>query len=824
MVIMAFWPAFFGGFVWDDNRYIVEEEQVRLLQGLVNIWFQPHTLTEAHYWPVLYTSFWLEHKVWGIIECGFRPSCVTAMLETSDSFNPFGYRLLNVLLHIANTVLLWRLLERLAVPGAWLVAALFAVHPVHAEVVAWIITRKDLLATLFCLLAAHCWLQYQQHPRAGTYLGMLLLFAAGVLSKTTAVILPVLLLLQLWWQQGGGVVRATVMPGRRTARGATRAAGMQGRSTVRATTRATGMQGRSTARAATHATGTQGRHTARGATHATAMQGHHSRPSAAAQARAYQQALLRLVPLFVLGLALMALDLQLYHGRSEFTIGYSFAERLIIASKALWFYFGKLLWPQPLLLHYPHWDVSPFIWQNWLAPLAAFGLVLTLWLTRTRLGRGPLVGVLFFIICLAPVLGFTSFGYMDYSFAADRYQYLASAGVLAVLVAAAMTGWQWLGARLIRTPATRGQNSSESGPAPATSGQASGTSSSAPAAKGQASGEFKSAPAAKGQASGEFKSALAAKGQASGEFKSAPATNGQASGEFKSAAAANGQARAKSKAAATSNKAVTPSLAPTTADNNMYRSVLKYCAITLVAALLLVYGQLSYQRAEQFQDEIVLFRHVIAANPEAREVWHTLGVMLMQRERLAEAEEALTEALRQTPNEIKIYANLGNVLMGLDRHAEAVTLMQRGAALVPAEVESLSATAKHHAVAVLLNLGTALGKLGRADAAEAAMRRALAIDEHSSQAQQNLVAMLGERAVVHFNAREFEQALALFERSLTVDPNSAETYSNLGATLAQLGRYRAAISNFQRALELDPQHTTARTNLQLAQQKLNETQ
>ena len=87
---------------------------------------QKGTLGEAHYWPILYTTFWLEHRIWG--------------------FAPAGYHVVNILLHFANTALLWRLLLRLGVPGAWFAAALFAVHPVHTESVAWIIARKDLLS------------------------------------------------------------------------------------------------------------------------------------------------------------------------------------------------------------------------------------------------------------------------------------------------------------------------------------------------------------------------------------------------------------------------------------------------------------------------------------------------------------------------------------------------------------------------------------------------------------------------------------------------------------------------------------------------------
>ena len=91
--------------------------------------YGPARTTEGHYWPLVYTTFWLEHKLWG--------------------FAPRGYHIVNVLLHLANTLLVWHLLRRLAVPGAWMVAAVFAVHPLHVESVAWVIERKDVLSGLF---------------------------------------------------------------------------------------------------------------------------------------------------------------------------------------------------------------------------------------------------------------------------------------------------------------------------------------------------------------------------------------------------------------------------------------------------------------------------------------------------------------------------------------------------------------------------------------------------------------------------------------------------------------------------------------------------
>jgi len=112
----------------DDNIF-TDAPAVRAWSGLLDIWFSPAEMDpERHYWPIVYTTFWLEHKIWG--------------------FDPFGYHLVNVLLYMANVLLLWHLLRRLAVPGAWAVAAVFAVHPMHVESVAWIMGRKDVLSGL----------------------------------------------------------------------------------------------------------------------------------------------------------------------------------------------------------------------------------------------------------------------------------------------------------------------------------------------------------------------------------------------------------------------------------------------------------------------------------------------------------------------------------------------------------------------------------------------------------------------------------------------------------------------------------------------------
>ena len=335
---VCYLPAMlWGGFVWDDFIWY-QSEAVLEWSGLGAIWSWPSIIErERHYWPLTYTTFWLEHKIWGL--------------------EPAGYHTVNVLLHLFNSVLLWRLLLRLALPGPWVVAAVFAAHPLHVESVAWIIERKDVLSGLFYLTAVLVWLRFLEQPRPWRYGLALLLFVAGLLSKSVVVTLPAALLIVQWWKAG----------------------------------RVTGKD------------------------------------------------LQRLAPFFLVALLITAGDLYSYDsGRHD--LDYSWPERLLIASRALWFYAGKLVWPTDLSVIYPRWNISLGDPWAWVYPAAALALAAVLWFTRHRIGRGPLAGALFFAVTLSPALGFMNYGYMSYSLVADRFQYLAGIGVMAVIIGAAMRG------------------------------------------------------------------------------------------------------------------------------------------------------------------------------------------------------------------------------------------------------------------------------------------------------------------------------------------------------------------------------------------------
>lgn len=187
MTILAYLPALRNGWIWDDDKYVTQNSTLASLRGLGRIWVDPAATPQ--YYPAVYTTFWLERRVFGL--------------------NPAGYHLVNVLLHGVNAALLWLLLRRLGLPGAFLAGAIFALHPVQVESVAWVTERKNVLSALFYLLALLAWLRHRgQAARPGLksswrmYGASLALFALAMLSKTVAASLPVAILLLVWWKEG----------------------------------------------------------------------------------------------------------------------------------------------------------------------------------------------------------------------------------------------------------------------------------------------------------------------------------------------------------------------------------------------------------------------------------------------------------------------------------------------------------------------------------------------------------------------------------------------------------------------------------------------
>ena len=172
LTFAAYSSAIRGGFIWDDDAYLTNNPLLTSPHGLWQIWT---TTKSPQYYPLVFTTFWVERHLWGL--------------------NSTGYHAVNVSLHVMNALLVWWLLRRLEVPGAWMIGAIFAVHPVHVESVAWITERKNVLSGLLYLLAVGSYLRFETERRWSWYAGALGLFILALLSKTVVATLPVALLL-----------------------------------------------------------------------------------------------------------------------------------------------------------------------------------------------------------------------------------------------------------------------------------------------------------------------------------------------------------------------------------------------------------------------------------------------------------------------------------------------------------------------------------------------------------------------------------------------------------------------------------------------------
>jgi tetratricopeptide (TPR) repeat protein len=179
LAVAVYAPAWRGGFIWDDLLLVRQNPLVTGEFTLRSIWFRTD-------FPLSTVVLWFQWLAWG----DHAP----------------GYHAVNVALHALNALLVWRVLRRMNVPGAWLAGALFAVHPVCVGTVAWISEIKNTLSLLFYLLAFRAWLEYAAADRSPqkplAYALSLLAFVLALLAKTSAVMLPVVLLLWAWWQRG----------------------------------------------------------------------------------------------------------------------------------------------------------------------------------------------------------------------------------------------------------------------------------------------------------------------------------------------------------------------------------------------------------------------------------------------------------------------------------------------------------------------------------------------------------------------------------------------------------------------------------------------
>jgi tetratricopeptide (TPR) repeat protein len=353
LVCVAYAQVFNAGFIWDDESHLTRNPCIIGPLGLKEVW----TSARAVYYPLVLTTFWSLHKFAGL--------------------SPWPYHLLNVLLHAASAVLLWQVLRQLNVRGAWLGAALWALHPVMVQSVAWITELKNTQSGFFYLLSVFFFLKSNAAiqgraisgslvPQTGEgrslfFASSLVFFILATLSKPSVVMLPVVLFLCVWWRAGRTRWHDVI-------------------------------------------------------------------------------ALAPFVLVSALASVWTILEQKFHAGAIGAEWEQTWPDRLIIAGRAIWFYLAKLIWPHPLIFIYPRWKIDSSQPAAYLPLLAALAGLLVLWLNRAKWSRAVFFAAAYYAVSLFPVLGFFSVYFFRYSFVSDHFQYVASMGPLALAGAGIVTG------------------------------------------------------------------------------------------------------------------------------------------------------------------------------------------------------------------------------------------------------------------------------------------------------------------------------------------------------------------------------------------------
>jgi tetratricopeptide (TPR) repeat protein len=338
LVILTYSPVWKAGFVWDDDLLLTSNPVITGPLGLKEIW----TTSAVDICPLTLTVFWVEHTLWG--------------------FAPLPYHLVSVLLHGASAVLLWRVLISLNVQGAWMGAALWALHPIAVESVSPICEMKNTQSGFFFLLSILFflrWLKNRDHDKQTygncNYVLTLIFAALAMASKSSTVILPIILCLCAWWMEDGCRWRN----------------------------------------------------------------------------------LTRMAPILLMSIiasasSIWAQGLLLATSTGPQSVR-TWPERLVTAGDAIWFYLGKLLWPHPLILMYPRWEISAGEWISYLPLLSVIIVFLVLWFNRQSWAHAYFFVLTYFLVSLFPVMGLIDQVWFWNSFVADHLQYLASMGPLALI-------------------------------------------------------------------------------------------------------------------------------------------------------------------------------------------------------------------------------------------------------------------------------------------------------------------------------------------------------------------------------------------------------
>jgi tetratricopeptide (TPR) repeat protein len=352
LILGVYWSVQNYEFInFDDNIYVTENSHTQSGITLDGFRWAFGTQYFGLWNPLVWLSFMLDYQLFG--------------------FNAGGYHWTNVIIHVFNTILLFFLFRNLtgAVWRSAFVAALFAIHPINVESVAWVAERKNVLSTFFWMLTMLSYVWYVKQPNWKRYLPVFVSFALGLMSKPMLVVLPFVLLLLDYW------------PLNRTA------INTQNETTIQATLKA--------------------------------------------GKEKLNFLILEKVPLFILSTILMCITIYSHQSdhapQSKRIIASFFIQRINNAIFSYAMYLKKLFWPTDLSIPYLYLNIS--IWHLFLS--AIFLIIITI-LVCKYFKKYPYlpVGWFWYLGTLIPVLGIVKFG--EHTMA-DRYAYVPFIGLFVII-------------------------------------------------------------------------------------------------------------------------------------------------------------------------------------------------------------------------------------------------------------------------------------------------------------------------------------------------------------------------------------------------------
>jgi len=375
--LIAFWQVTQCGFISiDDDVYVTDNIHIHDGVTMEAIRWAFTTGYAANWHPLTWMSHMLDVQLFGL--------------------KPRWHHLTNLLFHVANTLLLFFIFHRMT-KSPWrsaFVAALFAVHPLHVQSVAWVAERKDVLSTFFWMLTMGAYIHYVEHPRLKNYLAVLIFFALGLISKPMLVTLPFVLLLLDYWPLQRFEQKKPAQEIRKEAHQPLSANKRKGKSSRKHTVQ-------------------------------TRMK--EAKPPDHIYQRALIRPLLReKIPLFALAalLSIVTFIAQQKGGAVQSVKALPLGVRIANAFVSYIIYIAKTIWPANLAVYYPH----PGLWPLWQI-LGAILLIaaVTFMVIRTAKSFPYLaVGWLWFAGTLVPVIGIVQVGGQAL---ADRYTYVPLIGL-----------------------------------------------------------------------------------------------------------------------------------------------------------------------------------------------------------------------------------------------------------------------------------------------------------------------------------------------------------------------------------------------------------